>query len=195
MLFLRLVSAEYIKLLASDMYVGLDKDSSLMTVHRNTATRFSRESVNDELKSPFTKINGPQGQNVVVDSFGKVKLSADATGFQIVMSNRGGFLISKGDKCLGHGNLGKIELGSCSDGSFNNLFLFVNSRNGSRADVRMKSRDRVLDVKPVISFGKHFLWSGIRNTDIQTLLSPFSSKPTEKDAKSSAREFVKFNEF
>lgn len=195
MLFLPLISAEYIKLLTSDMYVGVDWNGSLTTVHRDNATRFERESINGESKSPFTKIKGPGGKKVDIESDGRAKLSRDGTDFLILLSKRGGFFISKGDKCLGHGKSSKIELGNCSDNNFNSLFIFMNNRDGARADVRLKSKGIALNVKPVTSFGRHFHWCDATNADIERFLSPFADKPVRKNAKYIEREFLKFNEF
>lgn len=196
MLFLSLVSAEYIKMLNSDMYLGVDKNDGLVPVEREGATKFSRESVNDKQKSPLTRIKDPQERSVLVDSNENIKLSSkEMTSFRIVMSSRGGFFISTGDRCLGHGSQEKMEIGSCSDINFKSLFLFENNKDGTRADVRMKSKNRVLDSKPVISLGRCFFWDDIKNTNINSLLSPFSDKPDKKKVKSDIREFVKFNEF
>lgn len=188
--FIIAVSAKYIKSLTEDRFIIAYEDSGALRMgHINNATTFRIKNIGGSK----IHLQIPNGSGISTTANGSVNLYGTPTPFEILFVGDAYKFATSDNRCLGY-KRDELTLGGCNDTTFSSMFIFLESKEGTKLVTRLKpmTKDGKLKVKKSVDVMLNM--REFSPKDVSDFIKPFKEiqDPTKKDA---PKDFIKVNEF
>ncbi|KAM0681085.1 hypothetical protein GINT2_000870 [Glugoides intestinalis] len=188
--FILAVSAKYIKSLTEDKFIVAYEDTgSLRMGHINNATTFTIK----QAKEVTSYLQIPNGVGISTTANGAVNLYGTATPFQIVFVGDAYKFLTNDNKCLGY-KKDELTLGGCNDSNFTTMFIFLDSKEGTKLVTRLKPINSEGKLKESKSVEVILNMREFSPKELTDLIKPFK-EIQDQSKKDAPKDFIKINDF
>lgn len=201
LLILSVVTAEYIRLLGTGKWLGVNsKDASVRVVQKDFATKFKREQSGDYPdKVIISHSNGERRLYISNNTHLKSTSNKVNTPFEILLTIKNktsGFILKSKTLCLLYKNA-ELRFGNCKDSNI--AYLAISEEiTGTKLDgsIKYDGSGRKETPEPPKYTQLPLTWAMMTGSDLYNLLDVFNREKCERKCPIyGERVFVKFNKF